>query len=265
MGEADQPRTSHVSAVAALDEPTRRRLYDFVVRHPAPVSREEAAEAVGIPRTTVAFHLDRLVAEGLLEVVHERRTGRTGPGAGRPSKLYRRSAEQIAVSLPDRRYELAGHLLADALSEAEGTGEPPRAVLHRRARELGKDLGETVRAAQDLGETVRAAQGTGETARAAQDAGETVRAAQDDGGRPAVLSALETFGFEPRAADTAIVLGNCPFHSLARQHTELVCGMNLCLLDGLLEGLAATGLTARLAPAPDQCCVRLEPADPAAV
>ncbi|MFD0200499.1 MULTISPECIES: helix-turn-helix domain-containing protein [Saccharothrix] len=71
----------HISAVAALDEPTRRRLYDFVVRRHAPVSRDEAAEAVGVPRTTVAFHLDRLVAEGLLEVVHERRSGRTGPGA----------------------------------------------------------------------------------------------------------------------------------------------------------------------------------------
>lgn len=232
MGEADQPRSSHVSAVAALDEPTRRRLYDFVVRHPAPVSRDEAAEAVGAPRTTVAFHLDRLVVEGLLEVVHERRTGRSGPGAGRPAKLYRRSAEQIAVSLPDRRYEVAGLLLADALAEADTTGEPPRAVLHRRARDLGRDLGRTSR---------------------------DTREPHD--GRPAALRALEDFGFEPRTSDTAIVLGNCPFHSLARQHTELVCGMNLCLLEGLLDGLAVTDLTARLAPAPDQCCVRLDPAD----
>ncbi|MCE6995026.1 helix-turn-helix domain-containing protein [Saccharothrix sp. S26] len=230
MGDASQPE-AHISAVAALDEPTRRRLYDFVVRRPAPVSRDEAAEAVGVPRTTVAFHLDRLVAEGLLEVVRERRTGRTGPGAGRPSKLYRRSAEQIAVSLPDRRYELAGLLLADALAEAETSGEPPRLVLQRRARDVGKDLGEAARATQD--------------------------------GRPGVLRALESFGFEPRAEepDASIVLANCPFHTLARQHTELVCGMNLCLLDGLLDGLAATDLTARLAPSADHCCVRLDPTD----
>ncbi|QFZ19893.1 helix-turn-helix transcriptional regulator [Saccharothrix syringae] len=230
MGEPDQPPSTHVSAVAALDEPTRRRLYDFVVRQPAPVGRDEAAEAVGVPRTTAAFHLDRLVAEGLLEAVHERRTGRSGPGAGRPAKLYRRSAAQIAVSLPDRRYELAGLLLADALAEADSTGEPPRAVLHRRARDLGREIG-----------------------RAARDG----HGARDD--RPAAMRALEDHGFEPRASGTAIVLGNCPFHSLARQHTELVCGMNLCLLDGLLDGLAATGLTARLAPAPDLCCVRLDP------
>ncbi|TQM84948.1 putative ArsR family transcriptional regulator [Saccharothrix saharensis] len=234
MGDASQPE-AHISAVAALDEPTRRRLYDFVVRRPAPVSRDEAAEAVGAARTTVAFHLDRLVAEGLLEVVHERRTGRTGPGAGRPAKLYRRSAEQIAVSLPDRRYELAGLLLADALTEAETSGEPPRAVLHRRARDLGRNLGETARA----------------------------DAPADQDGGPAVVEALESFGFEPRATGpgTSIVLGNCPFHTLARQHTELVCGMNLCLLDGLLDGLAATDLTARLAPSAGHCCVRFDPAD----
>ncbi|WP_033443368.1 helix-turn-helix transcriptional regulator [Saccharothrix sp. NRRL B-16314] len=235
MGEADQSPT-HISAVAALDEPTRRRLYDFVVRHPAPASRDEVAEAMGVPRTTVAFHLDRLVAEGLLEVVHERRTGRTGPGAGRPAKLYRRSAEQIAVSLPDRRYELAGLLLADALAEAETSGEPPSVVLHRRARHVGKELGEAARAA----------------APPARD------------GRSTVMATLESHGFEPRTdePDTSIVLGNCPFHKLARQHTELVCGMNLCLLDGLLDGLATTGLTARLAPAAGHCCVRLGPAEP---
>lgn len=231
MVEAEQPSTSHVSAVASLDEPTRRRLYDFVVRQPSPVSRDEAAEAVGAPRTTVAFHLDRLVTEGLLEVVHERRTGRSGPGAGRPSKLYRRSPEQIAVSLPDRRYELVGQLLADAVHEAEDSGESPRTVLHRRARDLGEDLGKAARAAQPA-----------------------------DNAPLAAMRALEDFGFEPRTEDSAIVLGNCPFHSLARRHTELVCGMNLCLLDGLLDGLAATGLTARLHPSPGRCCVRLDPA-----
>src|SRR3954454_1833883 len=105
----------HVAAVAALAEPTRRRLYEHVVRQPAPVSRDEAAAALGLPRATVAFHLDRLVDERLLDVGYERRSGRTAPGAGRPAKLYRRAACALAVSLPERRYDLAGHLLADAL------------------------------------------------------------------------------------------------------------------------------------------------------
>lgn len=210
--------SSHISAIAALDEPTRRRLYEFVVRQAGPVSRDEAADEVGVPRTTVAFHLDKLAAEGLLEVVYERRTGRSGPGAGRPSKLYRRSPGHIAVSLPERRYELAARLLADAFAEAE-SGQPPRAALHRRARELGREIGES-----------------------ASDAVHT----------------LQDLGFEPRHSDDAVVLVNCPFDALAQQHTDLVCGMNLCLVDGILDGLATTGLSARLAPEPGQCCVRLE-------
>jgi predicted ArsR family transcriptional regulator len=229
MGEVDGTWLADVSAVAALHEPTRRRLYEFVVRQPAPVSRDQAADAVRAPRPTVAFHLDKLVAEGLLEVVYERRTGRTGPGAGRPAKLYRRATQQITVSLPDRRYELAARLLADTVHEAQDSGESPRAVLDHRARELGRELG------LELG---REAHTT-------------------------LTEALETLGFEPRAEGDTIVLANCPFHSLARRHTELVCGMNLCLLDGLLDGLAAADVTARLEPAAEHCCVRFHPASDA--
>ncbi|MCR3754362.1 helix-turn-helix transcriptional regulator [Lentzea californiensis] len=209
-----------VAAVAALDEPTRRRLYDFVVRQTSPISKDEAAQAVELARTTAAFHLDKLVEMGLLTVVHQRRTGRSGPGAGRPAKLYRRSEEQIEVSLPDRRYEAASHLLTDALVEAESTGEPAREILHRRAYKWGADL-----------------------------------AAQASGG---VAEALADFGFEPREDGGSILLGNCPFHSLAHRHTQLVCGMNLCLVSGLLDGIAPTTHTPRLAPSPSHCCVRLD-------
>ena len=220
----------HVTAVAALAEPTRRRLYDHVVRQPEPVSRDEAAAAVGVPRGTTAFHLDRLVADGLLDVHYERRTGRTGPGAGRPAKLYRRARRTLGVSLPERRYDLAGQLLAGALEEADASGEPPRAVLGRRARARGRSMG------------VPTPDGTHEPA------------------RDRVLAALEEHGFEPRADGDATTLANCPFHALAQQHTELVCGMNLQLLEGLLEAVPGTGWAARLEPTPDRCCVRLEPA-----
>src|SRR3954469_348890 len=138
----DDDPAAQVSAIAALAEPTRRRLYDHVVRQDGPVSRDEAAAATAVPRATVAFHLDKLVDEGLLDVVYERRTGRTGPGAGRPSKLYRRAACDVAVSLPERRYDLAGGLLATALEEAQASGEPPRQVLARLAYQRGQDLGE---------------------------------------------------------------------------------------------------------------------------
>src|SRR5689334_8759522 len=156
-------RTQRLEAVAALAEPTRRRLYDHVVRQPDPVGRDEAAAAVGVPRATAAFHLDRLADDGLLDVVRQRRTGRTGPGAGRPAKLYKRAATSVRVSLPERRYDLAGELLAGAVEEADGTGDRPREALDRRARALGEELG-------------RGAEGTG-----------------------GVLAVLEEHGFEPRA------------------------------------------------------------------
>ncbi|MDX3637955.1 helix-turn-helix transcriptional regulator [Streptomyces sp. MB09-02B] len=220
--EAPRP---DISAVAALDEPTRRRLYDHVVRQPEPVSRDEAAGALGLARQTAAFHLDRLADESLLDVVYERRSGRTGPGAGRPAKLYRRSTKQVTVSLPERRYELAGRLLAQAVEESEVTGEPAGAVLHRAAHRLGEQL-----------------------------------ASEHSSGATGVFDLLERYGFEPRHDAGAIVLGNCPFHALARLHTQTVCGMNLHLLRGVLLGLEEDDLQACLEPSPGQCCVRLRPA-----
>ena len=156
-------------------------------------------------------------------MVHQRLSGRTGPGAGRPSKLYLRAARQVEVSLPRRRYELAGELLAAAVEEADATGRPVRESLARRAHDVGARLGR-------------------------------------EAGTSDPVPALEAQGFEPRSEQRAIRLGSCPFHNLARQHTDLVCGMNLHLLDGLLEGLGCTAYTARLAPRPDSCCVVLEPA-----
>jgi predicted ArsR family transcriptional regulator len=227
----EQSWEARVLAVAALEEPTRRRVYEHVVRRPAPVTRDDVARALGLPRTTAAFHLDRLADEGLLDVAYERRTGRSGPGAGRPSKLYSRTHRHIAVSLPERRYDVAGHLLAAALDDAAKSGQSPRAALDRHARQLGAELGESA------------------------------RAAGGESGEESVVRTLEQQGFEPRTEGADIVLGNCPFHTLARQHTELVCNMNLCLVDGLLAGIGDTGLHARLDPGADRCCVRLTPVD----
>jgi predicted ArsR family transcriptional regulator len=213
-----KPLGGALAAVAALDEPTRRRLYEYVVRQPEPVSRDDVAAALSVPRATVAFHLDRLVDEQLLAVGHERRTGRTGPGAGRPAKLYRRSDRQVSVSLPERQYELAGQLLATAVEEADETGGSAREILGRRARERGAELAD---------------------------------------GAPEIIGTLEEHGFEPRVEDDEVLLGNCPFHRLARTHPRLVCAMNLGLIEGMLTGVGERGLRARLDPRPGFCCVRL--------
>src|ERR1051325_6417038 len=113
-----------VTSVAALGEPVRRELYRFVVAQPEPVSREQAAAGVGVPHHVAKFHLDKLEEDGLLDVEYRRPPGRRGPGAGRPAKLYRRSARPIAVNLPERRYELAGDILADAITAAQQAGLP---------------------------------------------------------------------------------------------------------------------------------------------
>ncbi len=220
---------ARVAAVAALDEPTRRQLYEHVAAQPEAVSRNEAAAALQLPRTTAAFHLDRLAEEGLLDVIYARRTGRSGPGAGRPAKLYRRSRHQISLSLPGRRYDLAGRLLAAALDEAEQSGDPPRAVLDRRSYQLGVELGQTARAADPHSR------------------------------QTAMLGILQAHGFEPRPEGPAVVLGNCPFHALAQEYPETVCRMNRHLLDGLLHGLGETGWRARPRPPADDCCVDLQP------
>lgn len=138
----------------------------------------------------MAFHLDRLVDEDLLDVIYQRRTGRTGPGAGRPAKLYQRSHHHVAMSLPQRRYDLAGRLLSSAIEDAERSGSSPRAILDQRAYQLGKELGQTARDA--------------------------------DADRNTALRVLETYGFEPRIEAGEITLANCPFHTLARAYTELL-------------------------------------------
>jgi predicted ArsR family transcriptional regulator len=135
------------------------------------------------------------------------------------------------VSLPERRYDLAGGLLAAAMDEAQASGTSPREALARQAFARGRELGRAAREA-DVGSA----------------------------GRDVVLRVLEEQGFEPRTDDDAVTLANCPFHALAAEHTELVCGMNLQLLGGVLEGAGAADLAAGLQPSPGRCCVRLEPA-----
>jgi predicted ArsR family transcriptional regulator len=221
-----------VSGVGALAEPVRRELYLFVAAQPEPVSRDQAAEGAGVPRHTAKFHLDKLVEEGLLATTFRRLSGREGPGAGRPSKLYERCADEVSVTLPERRYDLAGQLMAAAIDEAARDGGSVLDALGRAAREEGLVLGDEVKG----------------------DAGPRAS-------RQAVLGAaqraLAAHGYEPRLQGDTIMLANCPFHALARDHTELVCGMNLALIDALADRGSGGRLSARLDPGADRCCVVL--------
>ena len=127
------PLDDQLGSLQPLHHPVRRSLYRYVAGQPGEVSRDQAASAVGVQRSLAAFHLDNLVEGGLLEASYRRLNGRTGPGAGRPAKLYRRSERQYQVSLPPRQYELAAVLLAEAL-EAEGSAAADAVVAVARRR-----------------------------------------------------------------------------------------------------------------------------------
>jgi len=242
------PAGDPVATIALLDEPKRRRLFEFVTARREPVGRDEAAAAIGIGRELAAFHLDRLASAGLLDVEYRRLGNRRGPGGGRPAKLYRRSISEVAVSLPARDYARLAELLADAIERADaqvGAAEvsaDPHPVAHA-ADETARDRG--------LAE--------GRTARSRQGRKGGTRA----GLRAGLLELLGGVGYAPAIAeDGAIRLQNCPYHALSANHRELTCGMNLAWADGVIEGLgagdeggASPRLEATLAPEPGYCCV----------
>jgi predicted ArsR family transcriptional regulator len=209
-----------VAGLSSLDDPARRRLYDYVAACDEPVSREEAAAATGIGRSLAAYHLDKLAAAGLLDAGYARPPGREGPGAGRPAKRYTRTQQGLTASVPPRSYGLLAGLLTDALAEA---------------------------LADDGSGAVHAAVG-----RAARRAGRTAGAGTD------AMGALRACGYEPALDEHgSIELRNCPFHHLADEHSELVCGLNHQLVTGLLEATGDPPRRAELAPRPGRCCVAI--------
>jgi predicted ArsR family transcriptional regulator len=188
------------------------------------ISRDEAAAELGISRDKAAFHLDRLVEAGLVEISFRRLGAKRGPGAGRPSKLYRRSARTFAASVPPRRYDVAAEVLSGALARLDSTraAEAITAAARARGRAVATEFATTTdRHLADL---------------------------------------LSNLGFEPAAgSDGAIDLVNCPFHHLVTENAGQTCAMNKEFLTGTLEGMGLTDVEAQLAPRDGYCCVRICP------
>jgi predicted ArsR family transcriptional regulator len=247
------PGGPDLASLSSLDDPLRRRLYEVVTSQPGPVSRDEAASAAGIGRALAVYHLDKLVESGLLTASYQRPPGRSGPGAGRPAKMYARSDREFAVTVPPREYELAARLLVQAV-EADPS-DRSRTALAEAARRLGTELGSAFRpspAERDAGGRDAAGPEAGGRDAAGPEA------AGPEAGERDVKGVLTRQGYEPcGGADGVIRLRNCPFHQLAEQHRELVCGMNLALVEGLVEGLGADGWHPALDPRPGQCCVAI--------
>jgi len=217
----DETFGRRAATVAALADPLRRALYRFVAEQPGAVSRDQAAEGVEVPRHTAKFHLDRLVDEGLLVAEFRRLTGRTGPGAGRPAKLYRRARKELSISLPSRRYDLAAQVLADAAERALD-GTPMAAALDE----------------------------------AAEGAAQAIATSYDDA--PSASEALSRLGYEPRE-DGGFRLGNCPYHRLASDHADLVCAVNERFVTSLCASLGSDDPVVRTGTGPSAsgCCVRI--------
>jgi len=212
-------------AVAVLSDPTRQRLYRYIARQPAAVSREEAATMLGISRSLAAFHLEKLVKAGLLKPEYRRLSGRSGPGAGRTSKLYRRSHRQIELSLPERHHDVLARLLAESAS-----AHPPLAPSAGAAYDFGRALGRRAR------KGVRVQPGSEQQLQCVQDA-------------------LETVGFEPyQSGPGEIRLRNCPFDPLSRVYTPVVCGVAQAIASGVVDGIGADQLVVSREMSPDRCC-----------
>ena len=216
------PSDRDLAAIGLLQDPVRRALYGHVVAAGGEVSRNQAAEAVGVQRGLAAFHLDKLVEAGLLEASFRRLGKRRGPGAGRPAKLYRRAAGEVAASLPPRTYETAAHLLAETVEQT------------------GADL---------------------ELQAAARRAGVRAGRRQPREGGPAAERLLAARGYEPYRDGAALRLRNCPFANLSGEFPVLVCAMNLSLIEGLLEGIGEPPGRAVMDPAPGRCCVAITSKD----
>ena len=212
--------TASWQAVTALVDQVRRALYNYVRSQDHPVTRDEAAEAQRISRNLAAFHLDKLVGAGLLQARYEAPADQPR-GRGRTPKVYEAAPGCIALTIPERRYDLIGEILAQAVAEDPTDA---RTAALRLAEHRGVTIGRQV------------------------------------AGHGPVAAVLAELGFEPADGDELIRLRNCPFHELATQQTELVCGLNQAFIAGLLDGLGRPDLDARLAPNPGACCVQIHPA-----
>jgi predicted ArsR family transcriptional regulator len=220
-----------IAAVAALADDLRRRMYTYIRQADHPVTRDEAAQAAGISRKLAAFHLDKLVATGLLRAS----SGRLGR-VGRAPKVYQPAEVNVQVSIPPREHALLAEILLDAVSGGSAAARTRQAAVDAAAGH-GRRLGASERA--------RARPGRLGAERALTIA----------------VAFLARLGYEPvRPGPGVVSLRNCPFQPLAGRAPDLVCGINHSLLGGFLDGLSAHSVTAELNPQPGNCCVELRAA-----
>jgi predicted ArsR family transcriptional regulator len=215
------PWANRMAALASLSDEKRRQLFELVASSPDAVGRDDVARATGFPRSTVSFHLDRLVQDGLLAVEFHKPPGKTGPGSGRPAKMYRPVAGEVAASVPERNYDLAGELMAAAIERASAVGEPVADSLPAESYRQGGAMAEAAESMEDF---------------------------------------LVQAGYRPQPDGAGgFLLPNCPFHRLSDKHPGVVCTMNGAFLKGAATRIDASGDRVAAADVPGHCCARILP------
>lgn len=237
MKEQEEERIEN-ELYAPLAEPVRRQIYESVRQASGPVTRDEVAKLIGISRKLAAFHLDKLLQTGWLTASYARdKDRRAGPGAGRPAKRYVASEQSLDLSIPHRNYVLAGRLLAQAVALEDESSPPASQIAKGLAEKVGSEVGDRHRREVRL------------------------RRPGTNRALAATFDVLEKEGFEPSLRSGEIALRNCPFHDLAKDAPDVICGMNQGFITGIVQGLGNRDLRVFLDPQPNYCCVRIAKPD----
>lgn len=216
-------RKHSIQAVSVLSDPVRTAIYDYLRQQDEPAGRDEVARELGLPRNTATFQLERLAKAGLVEVEFRKLGQATGPGSGRPSKLYTVTAQEVVASVPHREYTLAAMMMVQTIERASEEQRPIGELLDEVVRQTGKEIALE---------------------------------------RGALLEVLKDHGYIPESTpDGTVIMRSCPFHQLAAQFTNTVCAMNQELLSAVVEHTEAPYDVCRIAPQSGHCCVRLTPRD----
>ena len=194
---------------AALGDPTRRGIYLAVRQSPEPVTSARIAELFTIHPNVARHHLDRLAEDGYLRVTHQRRNGRTGPGAGRPAKCFEATSKSISLH-PGRRYDLLVELLVRVLDrvKSEGIG----LIAEQVGRDYGRDIAQSIGTPQDPGYEAAV---------------------------QALVRVMGGVGFEVSADPHGqrLLTSHCPFGEAATGHPEVICSLDRGMVAGIMGAL----------------------------
>ncbi|HKZ14032.1 MAG TPA: helix-turn-helix domain-containing protein [Solirubrobacterales bacterium] len=182
----------------ALAQPTRARIFSFLVEKRAPADTAEIAAAFGLHPNGIRAHLERLEEGGFVV-----RSARQPKGAGRPRDIWTVSPRAHPGGPSPRAYgDLAGWL-ARAI--------PPNRSRVREVERTGREIG-----AELVGEPGEDPEAAFRDALAALGFEPELRRRRD--------------GFQCR-------LSNCPYSGAVHRNQPIVCGLHRGITAGILAAL----------------------------